>query len=67
MSRKPTQPQRIDWPALIQRMAVAVRGLRGDSLETIEADHQREVQRAEKLRAAIANAEEWVKRNVGED
>lgn len=64
MKRKAAEPARIDWLALAQRLIVGVRGLRGDEHAAIEADHQRELERSQKLRTAMSNAETWVKQNV---
>jgi hypothetical protein len=64
MKRKPSEPARVDWLAIAQRVIVGVRGLRGDAHDAIEADHHRELERSQKLRTAIDNAEQWVKQNV---
>jgi hypothetical protein len=52
----------VDWPRQLQRAGVLLRQLRGDERDSIQADHDTEMQRGEGLHRTIT---ETMRRAVG--
>jgi hypothetical protein len=46
----------IDWPRQLQRAGVLLRRLRGDDVESIQSDHETELQRGEGLQRLITRS-----------
>jgi hypothetical protein len=52
----------VDWPRALQRSGVLLRKMRGDDAQTIQGDHELELQRGEGLHRVITDT---MRRAVG--